>query len=70
VPGTHTSGIVRVDIMHYIDRLVVNEFESLEAMSSPKGHSAHKKECQIDQLQIQFDLLSERLALVINSPKL
>ena len=72
VPGTHTSGIVRVDIMHYIDRLVVNEFESLEAMSSPKGHSAHKEECQINQLQIQywFDLLSERLALVINSPKL
>ena len=32
VPGTHTSGIVRVDIMQYNDRLVVNEFESLEAI--------------------------------------
>lgn len=31
-PGTIVSGMVRVDLMSYNDSIVVNEFESLEAM--------------------------------------
>ena len=36
-PGTIVSGLVRVDLMSYNNRIVVNEFESLEAMYCPEN---------------------------------
>ena len=38
-PGTIASGHVRVDLMSYNDNIVVNEFESLEAMYCPENPS-------------------------------
>ena len=36
-PGTIASGLVRVDLMSYNGSIVVNEFESLEAMYCPEN---------------------------------
>ena len=38
-PGTIVSGLVRVDLMSYNNTIVVNEFESLEAMYCPEKPS-------------------------------
>lgn len=43
-PGTIVSGLIRVDLMSYNDTIVVNEFESLEAMYCPENprRDSHK----------------------------
>lgn len=64
-PGTIMSGMVRVDIMIHNNRIVVNEFESLEAFYSTS--SSRPRELMEEYETYQFlqnywvDMLRERV---------
>jgi hypothetical protein len=64
-PGTIVSGVVRVDIMIHNARIVVNEFESLEAFYSTS--SSRPRELMEEYETYQFmqsywiDMLQERV---------
>ena len=48
-PGTITSGLVRVDMMCYRGKVVVNEFESLEALYVPEYDRDYDKDGRTKQ---------------------
>ena len=63
-PGTIVSGLVRVDLMFYNDTIVVNEFESLEAMYCPENPRRDSdKEASVRFFLVQYwrNILSTRV---------
>jgi len=64
-PGTISSGMVRVDLMIHNDVIVVNEFESLEAMySTPSDRSSDlSNEAETFQFMVNFwiDMIKTRV---------
>ena len=62
-PGTITSGLVRVDLMSYNGAIVVNEFESLEAMYCPENNRDSGKEASAYCFLVNYwtNILSNRV---------
>ena len=67
-PGTHTKGLLRVDVMQTCDhKMVVNEFESLEAMYAGSGDRQLVNEFNVSVFLTKFwlDALNDRFAIAL-----
>jgi len=62
-PATITSGLIRVDLMCYRGKIVVNEFESLEAMTDCENAGKKDKEMGVSDFLVRYwkDLITTRV---------